>query len=202
MDCGGSNRNRTRLRKTELQRLADATGPQICVCHFPPGTSKWNKIEHHLFNFISPTWRAKPVVSLEVIINLIAATSTPHRAGGPHPARHAHLPRQDSDQRRRARRRQPPRAPVHPEWNDTIKPQTERSTLPELGLTRSPANPPGTQFNRSRRYTIQPLTTPRARVPPTRLAPRDDHPRLRPNPRPPTHVNARRAEFRIVAAGC
>jgi transposase len=75
-DCGGSNGNRTRLWKTELQRLADQTGLAIQVCHFPPGTSKWNKIEHRLFSFISLNWRAKPLVSLEVIINLIASTST------------------------------------------------------------------------------------------------------------------------------
>jgi transposase len=75
-DCGGSNGNRTRLWKTELQRLADETGLQICVCHFPPGTSKWNKIEHRLFSFITQNWRAKPLETLEVIINLIAATTT------------------------------------------------------------------------------------------------------------------------------
>ena len=75
-DCGGSNGNRTRLWKTELQRLADATGLQIRVCHFPPGTSKWNKIEHRLFSFISINWRAKPLVSRQTVIDLIAATTT------------------------------------------------------------------------------------------------------------------------------
>jgi transposase len=75
-DCGGSNGNRTRLWKVELQRLADDTGLEIQVCHLPPGTSKWNKIEHRLFSFISKNWRAKPLVSLEVIVNLIAATTT------------------------------------------------------------------------------------------------------------------------------
>ena len=75
-DCGGSNGNRTRLWKPELQRLADHTGLQITVCHFPPGTSKWNKIEHRLFSFISKNWRGQPRVSYEIIINLIAATST------------------------------------------------------------------------------------------------------------------------------
>jgi hypothetical protein len=75
-DCGGSNGNRTRLWKTELQRLADDTGLRIRVCHFPPGTSKWNKIEHRLFSFITQNWRAKPLESLQVIINLIAATTT------------------------------------------------------------------------------------------------------------------------------
>ena len=75
-DCGGSNGNRTRLWKTELQRLADHTGLQICVCHYPPATSKWNKVEHRLFSFITQNWRGKPLESLQVIVSLIAATST------------------------------------------------------------------------------------------------------------------------------
>ncbi len=75
-DCGGSNGNRTRLWKTELQAFADKTGLAICVCHFPPGTSKWNKIEHRLFSFISMNWRAKPLISRQVVIDLIAATTT------------------------------------------------------------------------------------------------------------------------------
>jgi transposase len=75
-DCGGSNGNRTRLWKTELQRLANDTGLQIIVRHFPPGTSKWNKIEHRLFSFISKNWRGQPLITYEVIINLIAATNT------------------------------------------------------------------------------------------------------------------------------
>jgi len=75
-DCGGSNGNRTRLWKTELQRLADHTGLRIIVCHFPSGTSKWNRIEHRLFSFISKNWRGQPLISYEVIINLIAATNT------------------------------------------------------------------------------------------------------------------------------
>jgi transposase len=75
-DCGGSNGYRTRLWKTELQRLADQTGLAIRVCHFPPGTSKWNKIEHRLFSFISMNWRAKPLISRQVVIDLINATTT------------------------------------------------------------------------------------------------------------------------------
>jgi hypothetical protein len=75
-DCGGSNGNRTRLWKTELQQLANDTNLQITVCHFPPGTSKWNKIEHRLFSFISKNWRGQPLISYQVIINLIAATTT------------------------------------------------------------------------------------------------------------------------------
>jgi len=75
-DCGGSNGNRTRLWKTELQRLANATGLQIQVCHFPPGTSKWNKIEHRLFSFISRNWRGRPLIDRQTIISLIAATTS------------------------------------------------------------------------------------------------------------------------------
>ena len=75
-DSGGSNGSRVRLWKLELQKLADETGLGISVCHFPPGTSKWNKIEHRLFAFITKNWRGKPLVSHEVIVNLIAATIT------------------------------------------------------------------------------------------------------------------------------
>jgi len=75
-DCGGSNGNRVRLWKVELQKLADETGLQIGVCHFPPGTSKWNRIEHRLFSYITINWRGKPLHSLETVINLIAATTT------------------------------------------------------------------------------------------------------------------------------
>jgi transposase len=75
-DAGGSNGSRLRLWKLELQKLADETGLRIVVCHFPPGTSKWNKIEHRLFSYISQNWRGKPLRSFETIVNLIAATST------------------------------------------------------------------------------------------------------------------------------
>ena len=75
-DGGGSNGSRVRLWKLELQQLADELGLTIRVSHFPPGTSKWNKIEHRLFSFISMNWRGRPLVSHEVIVNLIAATTT------------------------------------------------------------------------------------------------------------------------------
>ena len=75
-DCGGGNGNRLRLWKLELQQLADQTGLQIHVCHFPPGTSKWNKIEHRLFCHITQNWRGRPLVSYEVVINSLAATTT------------------------------------------------------------------------------------------------------------------------------
>jgi Rhodopirellula transposase DDE domain len=75
-DGGGSNGSRLRLWKRELQKLANEIGLDIVVSHFPPGTSKWNKIEHRLFSFISQNWRAKPLVSYKVIVDLIAATTT------------------------------------------------------------------------------------------------------------------------------
>ena len=75
-DAGGSNGSRLRLWKVELQKLADETGLRIAVCHFPPGTSKWNKIEHRLFSYISQNWRGKPLNSFQTIVSLIAATTT------------------------------------------------------------------------------------------------------------------------------
>lgn len=78
-DSGGSNGSRVHLWKWCLQKLADETQLRISVCHFPPGTSKWNKIEHRLFSFISLNWKGKPLVNYETIVNLIGGTST--RAG-------------------------------------------------------------------------------------------------------------------------
>ena len=75
-DCGGSNGVRLRLWKRELQTLANELGISITVCHLPPGTSKWNKIEHRLFSFITQNWRGRPLVSYQTIVQLIAATTT------------------------------------------------------------------------------------------------------------------------------
>ena len=75
-DGGGSNGSRCRLWKVELQRLADEIGLRISVCHFPPGTSKWNKIEHRMFCHITENWRGRPLVSREVVVNLIGSTTT------------------------------------------------------------------------------------------------------------------------------
>ena len=75
-DGGGSNGSRLRLWKLELQKLADQTGLAISVCHFPPGTSKWNKVEHRLFSFITSNWRGQPLRDYETIVNLIANTTT------------------------------------------------------------------------------------------------------------------------------
>ncbi len=122
-DCGGSNGNRTRLWKTELQQFADETGLQVRVCHFPPGTSKWNKIEHRLFSFISMNWRAKPLVSRQTIISLIAATTT--RSGL---SVHARLDERAYPKGIKITDAQLAAVnltgdPFHPEWNYTINPR-------------------------------------------------------------------------------
>ncbi len=75
-DCGGSNGSRVRLWKVELQKLANETGLSITVAHHPPGTSKWNRIEHRMFSFISMNWRGRPLISHQVIVQLIASTKT------------------------------------------------------------------------------------------------------------------------------
>jgi len=75
-DCGGSNSNRTKLWKWELQQLANEIHKPIRVCHFPPGTSKWNKIEHRLFCHMSLNWRGKPLLTYESMLSLIGATRT------------------------------------------------------------------------------------------------------------------------------
>jgi hypothetical protein len=122
-DCGGSNSYRTRLWKTELQRLADDTGLEIRVLHFPPGTSKWNKIEHRLFSYISINWRAKPLTSRQTVIDLIAATTTStglkvyaRLDPGTYPTKI-----QVSDQQMQAV--QLAGEEFHPEWNYTITPR-------------------------------------------------------------------------------
>ena len=75
-DSGGSNSSRSRLWKVELQKMANQTGLTITVCHFPPGTSKWNKIEHRMFSFITKSWRGKPLIDRATIVNLIGSTKT------------------------------------------------------------------------------------------------------------------------------
>ena len=79
-DGGGSNGSRNRLWKWELQKFADDTGCQLSVCRFPPGTSKWNQIEHRMFRRIPQNWRGRPLISHEVIVNLMGHTTT---RGGP-----------------------------------------------------------------------------------------------------------------------
>ena len=125
-DGGGSNGSRNRLWKRELQALADDTGLRIEVSHLPPGTSKWNKIEHRLFSFISQNWRGKPLTSHEVIVQLIAATS--NRKGL---RVHAELDAASypagtkvSDEEMAKLRLEP--AAFHGEWNYALRPRQPR----------------------------------------------------------------------------
>src|SRR3954467_299233 len=122
-DCGGSNGYRVRLWKREVQKLADEIGIEIQVCHFPPGTSKWNKIEHRMFCHITNNWRGKPLLSRAVVVNLIGSTKT--RAG-------LHIQAEldtntyetgieVSDEELAAVRLE--KATFHGEWNYTISPQ-------------------------------------------------------------------------------
>jgi len=75
-DCGGSNGHRVRLWRLQLQQLADELGLTVQVCHFPPGTSKWNKIEHRMFCHITNNWRGRPLLSRQVVVNLIGSVTT------------------------------------------------------------------------------------------------------------------------------
>jgi len=104
-DGGGSNASRSRLWKTELAGLAAETGLEITVCHLPPGTSKWNKIEHRLFSHVSMNWRGRPLVSHEVVVELIGATTTRTGLKVRSRARPRALSDQDQGERRRPGRR-------------------------------------------------------------------------------------------------
>lgn len=122
-DCGGSNGVRIRLWKSELQKLANQTELTITVLHYPPGTSKWNKIEHKLFSFISKNWRAKPLVSHKVVINLIKSTSTETglRVDCRLDKRKYKKGIKISDEE--LKKINIERHEFHPDWNYTIKPQ-------------------------------------------------------------------------------
>jgi hypothetical protein len=126
-DAGGSNGARLRLWKWELQQLANRTGWAITVCHFPPGTSKWNKIEHRLFSHIAMNWRGTPLVDLATIVSLIGATES--RAGlrvrseldrGAYPAGIAVTPAQMATVRLERHR-------FHGAWNYTIHPDPSKT---------------------------------------------------------------------------
>lgn len=124
-DGGGSNGSRNRAWKYYLQQLADQIGLRITVCHYPPGTSKWNKIEHRMFSFISMNWRGQPLVSYETIVNLIGATRT--RTGLQVKARldpkeyEAGIKVSDAQMSRLHLRPHK----MHPTWNYTISPRTQ-----------------------------------------------------------------------------
>jgi hypothetical protein len=122
-DSGGSNGNRPRAWKLHLQELSDETGMAITVCHYPPGTSKWNKIEHRLFSFISLNWKGKPLVNYETVVNLIGGTRT--RSGLKVKAvldtnqyeTGVTISDEEIDQLRLRRHK------LHPDWNYTLLPR-------------------------------------------------------------------------------
>ncbi len=124
-DCGGSNGNRAKLWKVELQKLADQLALPVTVCHFPPGTSKWNRIEHRLFSHISMNWRGKPLISHQVIISLIAATTT--RSGL---KVHARLDETEYPKGIKVSKQELAAVDLtgdafHPEWNYSIRPRPQ-----------------------------------------------------------------------------
>ena len=124
-DCGGSNGYRTRLWKLELQRLSDEIDVPITVCHYPAGTSKWNKIEHRLFSFITLNWRGKPLRTYETVVQLIAATTT--EAGL---EVRCHLDEEQYEKGRKVSDEELAAVNIrghrfHPEWNYTISPRRE-----------------------------------------------------------------------------
>ena len=126
-DAGGSNGYRIRLWKTELQKLADKIGLDITVCHFPPGTSKWNKIEHRLFSFISVNWKGRPLTTYQVIVNLIASTKTKTglKVYAVLDGRHYDTCKDITPEELQAVRLTPHK--FHGEWNYTIKPRVRRT---------------------------------------------------------------------------
>jgi hypothetical protein len=122
-DGGGSNGSRSRLWKVCLQELADDLGIRLAVCHFPPGTSKWNKIEHRLFSFITQNWRGRPLISRQAVVSLIASTTT--RAGlivkAALDTSHYDTAIKVSDGELARLKLNP--HPFHGDWNYTIKPR-------------------------------------------------------------------------------
>ena len=121
-DGGGSNGSRLRLWKIELQRLATELGIDIVVHHLSPGTSKWNKIEHRLFSFITMNWKAEPLVSYRVIVDLIAATTTKTGLTVQCELDSAHYPKGILVSDREMKDLNITRDPFHGEWNYIIHP--------------------------------------------------------------------------------
>jgi hypothetical protein len=161
--------------KTELQGLGDDIGLEIGVCHFPPGTSKWNRIEHRLFSFITHNWRGKPLESLQVIVNPDRGNKHPHRPDRPRPTRPAHLP-QNQGRRRRTRRRAdlrrplPPRMELHHQTTDLMmhRPLCQTCRPNEHAVTSRPERSTWRYRNvgvRSPSGNPDPCPTSRRRVP-------------------------------------
>jgi len=125
-DAGGSNGSRLLLWKLELQTLADQTGLSISVCHFPPGTSKWNKIEHRLFSLISSNWRGEPLRDYETIIHLISRTTaaTGLKVTCRLDRRKYPIGRKVTDEE--MKRVNLERHKFHGDWNNTIRPRSPK----------------------------------------------------------------------------
>lgn len=122
-DAGGSNSPRGRLWKWELQQLSNRTALSVTVCHFPPGTSKWNKIEHRLFSYISMNWRGKPLLSLAVIVSLIGATTTKAGLRIRSEIDHGRYPQGVKISNAQMETINIERHRFHGDWNYTIRPQ-------------------------------------------------------------------------------
>ena len=124
-DGGGSNGTRVRLWKLELQRFADEAGMTLHVCHLPPGTSKWNKIEHRLFSFISQNWRGRPLLTHATIVNLIAATTTTHGLKVRCELDRRRYPKSIAVTDEQMRSIRLSLDPFHGEWNYSIRPHVD-----------------------------------------------------------------------------
>ena len=137
-DSGGSNSSRNRLWKLELQKFADEMGMIIEVCHFPPGTSKWNKIEHRVFGHITRNWQGVPLETLAIVVKLIGATRTKTGLEV-----HCWLDEDQYDKGRKVTNAELhelfiKRNTFHGEWNYEIHPRKRRSTLAPWSLTDVP----------------------------------------------------------------
>jgi Rhodopirellula transposase DDE domain len=124
-DCGGTNGARVRLWKVELQKLATETGLSVTVAHHPPGTSKWNRIEHRMFSFISINWRGRPLTSHEVIVQLIASTKTETGLNIACDIDWGRYPKGTSVKKSVLTTLNITRDAFHPDWNYTISPQSQ-----------------------------------------------------------------------------
>jgi hypothetical protein len=123
-DGGGSNGSRCRLWKVELQKLAEELGLRISVCHFPPGTSKWNKIEHRMFCHITENWRGRPLVSREVVVNLLGHTTTKTGLAIRSELDENHYPTGREVTAQQMESLAIKQDKFHGEWNYTIQPRT------------------------------------------------------------------------------
>jgi hypothetical protein len=128
-DCGGSNAARTRLWLTELQKRADETGLTVSVCHYPPGTSKWNKIEHRMFCHIPQNWRSRLLTSRMTVVELIAATTTTTGFAVACELDTAHDPKSIKIKNSEMRTLAITGDAFHPEWNYTVSPRPQRRAV-------------------------------------------------------------------------